>query len=76
MSNYLTPREIAQVTGFSTQKVRRLISMGKIPAVNTSTGAGRPSYTVRLDDLKCFLQPAAVGEGDPRADRKEVVATC
>ncbi|MCC7334043.1 MAG: helix-turn-helix domain-containing protein [Pirellulaceae bacterium] len=56
MQKYLTPREVARLTGFSPQKVRHLIQAGLLPAKDTSSGA-RPRYLIRNHDLESFLTP-------------------
>ena len=56
MTEYLSTRQVAKVTGWSIAKVRQLIDAGKLPAVNTSTGF-RPRWEVRKTDLEAFMTP-------------------
>lgn len=57
MQKYLTTRDVAKITGFSLQKVRRLIQTGLLPAKNSSSGPNRPQYRVPENDLTHYLTP-------------------
>lgn len=57
MQKYFSTREVSVITGFSLQKVRRLIQAGLLPAKNSSPGPHRPRYIVRQNDLESFLTP-------------------
>ncbi len=62
---YLTTGESAKLSGFTIQKIRRLVELGRIPATNTSTG-DRPRWTIRRADLEAFLTPTNVRRDSPR----------
>lgn len=57
--DFLTTGEAAEFCGFTIQKVRRLVELGRIPATNTSCGT-RPRWTIRREDLEAFLSPTNV----------------
>lgn len=59
---YLTTGQVAAELGWTIQKVRTLCEQGRIPAVNTSTTANRPRWTIRRCDLDSFLTPASVAK--------------
>ena len=61
MSELLTTGEVSRLTGFSLSKVRRLIELGRLPAINTSTET-RPRWAVRRQDLDLFLTPSNLGD--------------
>ncbi|QDV26660.1 helix-turn-helix domain-containing protein [Aureliella helgolandensis] len=56
MRKLLSTRDVANLTGFSIQKIRQLIRRGQLPAVNTSTGT-RERYSIQQRDLDQFLTP-------------------
>lgn len=54
----LTVQQVSAETGFSSQKIIRLIAAGKLAAIDTSTGGGRkPRWSIRQEDLDEFLTP-------------------
>lgn len=57
--DFMTTGEAAEFCGFTIQKVRRLVELGRIPATNTSCGT-RPRWTIRREDLEAFLSPTNV----------------
>lgn len=56
----LTTGDIAQETGWTRTKIRKLIESGRLPATNTSVGE-RPRWTIRRCDWEAFLTPQASG---------------
>lgn len=56
MPRYLSPKDVADITGFSLRKVRDLIRSGRLPAANTSAGAN-PRYLIAEADLYRLLEP-------------------
>ena len=57
--------QVQQLTGWSLVKIRSLITQGKLPAVNTSTGT-RPIWQIRLEDLESFLTPKSLQTTQPK----------
>lgn len=60
----LTTKQVAVRTGWSVDKVRRLINSGKLKAVDTSSGQ-RPTFEIAESDLERFLN------GGKRPARKQ-----
>lgn len=54
----LTTRQASAATGFSVQKIIRLIDCGRLPAINTSVAGKRPRWSIRESDLEAFFQPS------------------
>ena len=71
MSNmkYMTTGEVSKESGMTIQKVRTLCEIGKLPAVNTSTGS-RPRWTIRRCDFEAFMTPDSVLAAEKRASKK------
>lgn len=59
MTKLLTTTEVSKLTGFSLQKIIRLIDCGKLPAIDTSTN-DKPRWSIRQSDLEAFLTPVNV----------------
>lgn len=60
---YLTTGDVARELGMTEIKIRTLCELGRLPAVNTSTG-DRPRWTIRRTDLESFLTPAVAKQAD------------
>ncbi len=68
-------RDVKAVTGWSLQKIQKLIKSGKLPAADSSTGS-RPVYEIRAEDLDRLLTPAAVAKPEAKkaAPRRRIDA--
>ena len=53
----LTTQQVAEITGWSTAKIRLLIRQGKLPAINSSTGR-RALWGIPADRLYMFITPS------------------
>ena len=62
--DFLTTGQAAKLTGFSISKIRRLVQLGRIPAVDTTTET-RPRWAIRRRDLEAFLTPKNVPVAKP-----------
>ncbi|GAB5406596.1 MAG: hypothetical protein Aurels2KO_48270 [Aureliella sp.] len=67
MTKFLSTADVKRITGFSASKIRHLIAVGKLPAVNTSAGS-RPTYLIRESDLQEMLMPTN-SSSQPRTER-------
>jgi hypothetical protein len=63
---YLTTIEAGRIAGVTPQKIRTLIELGKLPAVDISTTNNRPRWSIRLVDLESFLTPPIVAKADAK----------
>lgn len=70
---FLTTGDVAELTGWTIGKVRRLCDCGKLPAIDTSTGK-RPRWTIRRSDLESFLTPSSVAKVKRPSSRRRIDA--
>lgn len=70
MKKLLDVTAIAKITGFSAQKVRLLIAMGRLRAINTSTGVKRPKWMVTEEALDDFLTAKSVGTAEKKPEKR------
>lgn len=61
---FLTTKQVQEITGWSLIKVRRLIHAKRLPASNTSAG-GRATFLIRRSDLDAMLKPTNVPSAKP-----------
>ena len=59
MADLLSTGDVAKLTGLTPAKVRRLVEIGRLPAVNLTTGI-RPRWAIHRSDLEKFLEPTNV----------------
>lgn len=62
--DYLTTGEVARRIGSTPQHVRRLITSGRLAAIDIATGTERPRFRVAETDVAAFLSDAAFKPGD------------
>ncbi|NAE18283.1 helix-turn-helix domain-containing protein [Enterococcus hirae] len=55
----LTVPQVSEQLQIPVQSLRRMIRRRELPAVNVSTGAGRPTYRVRQSALDAYLTERA-----------------
>ena len=52
MSEYITIKDASIILATSTQKIKKMIDMGILPAIDISTGSGkRHTYRLRAEDI-------------------------
>ena len=72
----LTPADVAKALRVKKlETIYRLISRGKIRAVDVSTGTGRPRWRIPPEALRAFLRDRAVSPPASEAPRKRKAAT-
>lgn len=70
MSDWYTPREIAEQLGVNVDRVRGWIHAGELEAVNVADGV-RPRWRISTGAYKTFLETrAAVQKVSPRKPRR------
>lgn len=54
-----TPETAAPIMQMSAARIRRLIEVGMLQAVNTSAGKQRPRYVILESSIRAFFNPAS-----------------
>ena len=59
-TDWLTTRQVATMLGMTPQKVRKLIEIGRLPAVNAAATEKMARWLIRREHLEAFLTPSNV----------------
>lgn len=80
IDDLLTPRvpcrTAAKYLGVSPRQVQRLIASGRLRAIDVAApGAGRPTWAIRVDDLRAFIL-AAEFQAERRLEALRAPGSC
>lgn len=64
LGDYLTTGQVARRIGSTPQHVRRLITTGRLAAIDIATGSERPRFRVAETSVANYLRAAEVKPGD------------
>lgn len=70
----LTVQQVSTETGFSAQKIHRLIASGNLKAIDTNPSGRKPRWSIRRDDLNAFLTPQNTQPAAPAKPRRRLDA--
>lgn len=62
LGKLLSPKDVCELTGYSMERVLRLIALGKLPATNQSAGLLAPRWVIRECDLEAMFIPKPVAK--------------
>lgn len=57
MREILTTSDIAQISGWTLQRVQRLCRSGQLPAKDISTGGKKARYVILRSEWEAFVRP-------------------